>query len=271
MKLASRVILVAVAISVFCFTAFSQAAQVAIDPSRMSDKDPRNTAPTVGTGGAIGGPTGLFTVYDGKTLRKGEHTVSIAYSNYDRDPGNMDFTEIPVSFQIGLGNRFEVFYTTDVWRGVKVNSPRNISGTYLPDSPFSGIGTSFPAIVLAPDGNGANPLAGLAVFRPAGTQPFVAFPYTGGGAGTFGLNPPFTSGPFFGFCGFVPGCTAQLGPAFAGNSNGTFFPGVGSALGGILPGIVLNTVPITGGGVGANAPNSFTIQASYNPDRKSVV
>jgi hypothetical protein len=30
-----------------------------------------------------GGPTGLFTIYDGDTLRKGEFTFSIAYSNYD--------------------------------------------------------------------------------------------------------------------------------------------------------------------------------------------
>ncbi|MCA1608453.1 MAG: hypothetical protein LC730_03210, partial [Acidobacteria bacterium] len=35
-----------------------------------SARDPRNTAPTVGTGGPVGGPTGLFTVYDGQTLRK---------------------------------------------------------------------------------------------------------------------------------------------------------------------------------------------------------
>ena len=34
----------------------------------LSEKDDRNTAPTVGTGGAQGGPTGLFTVYDAKTL-----------------------------------------------------------------------------------------------------------------------------------------------------------------------------------------------------------
>ena len=62
MKLASRVILVAVAISVFCLTAFSQ-----VDLSRKSDKDPRNEAPTVGSGGSPGGATGLFVTFDGKT------------------------------------------------------------------------------------------------------------------------------------------------------------------------------------------------------------
>src|SRR5262245_26451533 len=161
MKLASRVITVAVAISVFCLTAFSQ-----VDGSRMGDKDPRNTAPTVGTGGSPGGATGLFVTWDGKTLRKGEHTLSVAYSNFDRDPGNMDFTEVPVSFQIGLSNNFEVFYNVDVWRGSKVNSIRNISGPYLPDGENRGLGTSYPAIILAPSGpNTPQPLVGRAIFR----------------------------------------------------------------------------------------------------------
>ena len=265
MKLASRVIIVAVAISVFCLTTFSQATT---DPNRKSERDPRNEAPTVGTGGSMGGPTGLFTVYDGKTLRKGEVTVSAAYSNYDRDPGNMDITEFPISIQIGITNKFEAFYNTDVWRGVKVNSPRNVSGMYLPDSRFGGLGTSLPAIVLAPDGSLANPLAGLPVYRPAGTAPFVAFPYTGGSAGNFGIDATIGAGRFFGFCGPTAVCVPTLGPAVTGNSNGTFFPGVGSAVGGILPGIVLSTVPLVGqtGAPAGTAPNVFTIQPSYNND-----
>ncbi len=74
---------------------FSMSAQTL----RPKDDD-RNTAPTVGTGGPPGGPTGLFTIYDGQTLRKGEFTFSAAYSNYDRDPGNVDITEVPVIFHI---------------------------------------------------------------------------------------------------------------------------------------------------------------------------
>jgi hypothetical protein len=229
----------------------------------MSEKDPRNTAPTVGTGGPAGGPTGLFTVYDGKTLRKGEHTLSIAWSNYDRDPGNMDFTEIPVSFQIALGNKFEVFYQTDVYRGVKVNSLRNISGTYLPNSEFN-----FPAIILAPNGTLSNPNAGNAVYRPAGTFPTVAFPFFGGGAGSFGFSLPNQPGQFFGFCAVNVQCAATIGSPGAGGANGSFFPGVGSAIGGILPGVVLNVVPLTGvtGAPAGTAPNVFTIAPSYNPD-----
>src|SRR5262245_1123366 len=63
------------------------------DKNARSAKDDRNIAPTVGTGGVVGGPTGLFTVYDGQTLRKGEWTLSAAWSNYDRDPGNVDITD----------------------------------------------------------------------------------------------------------------------------------------------------------------------------------
>src|SRR5437588_9951015 len=96
--------------------------------------DPRNQAPSVGTGGPTGGPTGLFTIYDGNTIRKGEYTFSIAYSNYDRDPGNVDITDIPASFNIGLNDHIELFFKTNAYRGIKVNSPLNLSGFYLPNS-----------------------------------------------------------------------------------------------------------------------------------------
>src|ERR671917_433315 len=122
--------------------------------TRRSEEDPRNTAPTVGTGGSVGGPTGLFTVYDGQTLRRGEYTFSIAYSNYDRDPGNVDITEIPVSFQIGVNDHLELFYGTDAYRGVKVNNPQNLSSFYLPNTThFVGVFPfrSAPAIILPPE------------------------------------------------------------------------------------------------------------------------
>ena len=66
--------------------------------------DPRNQSPSVGTGGPEGGPTELFSIYDGDSIRKGEFTSSAAYSNYERDPGNVDLTEIPLSFNIWLND-----------------------------------------------------------------------------------------------------------------------------------------------------------------------
>ncbi|HTK27224.1 MAG TPA: hypothetical protein VL327_11750, partial [Pyrinomonadaceae bacterium] len=91
MKLAIRAYVIALLLLTLVFAVSAQ------DKDKRSAKDNRNTAPTVGTGGPVGGPTGLFTVYDGQTLRKGEFTFSAAWSNFDRDPGNADFTEIPVS------------------------------------------------------------------------------------------------------------------------------------------------------------------------------
>ena len=116
--------------------------------------DPRNQAPTVGTGGPPGGPTGLFTIYDGDTLRKGEFTFSIAYSNYDRDPGDVDFSVIPLSFNVGLSDHVELFFSTEGYRGVKVNNPKHLSSFYLPNSQlFFGqtLLGSGPAIILSPE------------------------------------------------------------------------------------------------------------------------
>lgn len=234
-----------------------------------SEKDPRNIAPTVGTGGPVGGPTGLFTVYDGQTLRKGEWTLSVAFSNFDRDPGNADFSEVPVSFQIGLNDYLELFFNTDAYRGVKVNSPRNLSAFYLPNSQFR-FGTSLttaPAIVMAPQGSGTSQYPGWAIFRPQGNQTFVQFPYVGGNAGTFNLVNPFFSGPIFGFPTPANG-NALLGPPRVGGNGADNFPGIGSIYGGILPGIVLQTVGLTNaqGAAAGTAPSLFTLAPTYLPD-----
>ncbi len=78
-------------------------------------------------------PQVFLSIYDGQTLRKGEFTFSAAYSNYDRDPGDVDISEIPISFQIGLSDRLELFFNTDAYRGIKVNSPGNLSSFALPN------------------------------------------------------------------------------------------------------------------------------------------
>ena len=123
MKLPSKILFVAVAVVVISATAFSQ--------TLRPETDPRNISPTVGTGGTPGGPTGLFTIYDGDTLRKGEFTFSIAYSNWDRDPGNVDLTEVPVMFQIGINDQLELFFTTDAYRKVRAHNPQNLSGNTI--------------------------------------------------------------------------------------------------------------------------------------------
>src|SRR6202521_2657090 len=145
MRLANRVLLCVLAIFILSAVTSAQTSR--------SENDPRNQSPSVGTGGPPGGPTGLFTIYDGSTLRKGEYTFSIAYSNFDRDPGNVDLTEIPASFNIGLNDHLELFFNTTAYRGVKVNNPTNLSSFLLPNSQLffsqTGLGIG-PAIISAP-------------------------------------------------------------------------------------------------------------------------
>ena len=161
-------------------------------------------------------------------MRKGEFTFSAAYSNFDRDPGDVDIVEVPVSFQVGLNDYLELFFNTDAYRAIKVNSPRNLSGFYLPNS---NAGISFPAIVLG-TGNFSS------VFRPAGRQPFVQYPFSGG--------PGFVTFP-------------TLGSPSGGGNRASNYPLIGSPYGGILPGVVLQTAIIANG----QAPTSFAIAPSY--------
>src|SRR5436190_9761110 len=253
------------------------------------ERDPRNPSPSVGTGGPEGGPTGLFTIYDGSTLRKGEFTFSFAFSNYDRDPGNVDITDWPASFNVGLNDHLELFYKTNAYRGIKVNNPQNLSSFYLPNTQMYFSSTllgSGPAIILAPSGSNVGTLAGTAVFRPpfcpqcaptgplatyfSSGQPFVGFPFTGGLGPNFGVGPG-ARGTLFGFPGFnvTLGPPTTVGHTFGGADR---FPGVGSPVGSILPGIVLatTTLPATALTLPIIVPVTFTTAPSYLPDAPFV-
>ena len=271
MRLARRALWLALILLTLCAAASAQ--------TLRSEGDPRNIAPTVGTGGPPGGPTGLFTIYDGQTLRRGEFTFSVAYSNFDRDPGNVDIVEVPVSFQIGLSDHLELFFNTDAYRGVHVANPSNLSSFYLPNSQLylsiqcrTGLDAGCPTTGFFPNQLRSGgivvqtPNAAVTGFRFPGTIAripggpfFVPFPFTGGTAAGFG----FDRAP-------VP-FTATLGPAFGGNSNfdrAGNFPGIGSPVGSILPGIVLTTtiVPATLTTQRIIIPATFTIAPSYLPD-----
>lgn len=266
MRLARRAHVLALTLLVLC-------AAVSAQTLRPAD-DPRNTAPTVGTGGPVGGPTGLFTIYDGQTLRKGEFTFSIAYSNFDRDPGNVDITEVPLSVQVGLSDHLELFFSTEGYRGVKVNNPQNLSSFYLPNTAIftarrlntGALGPTMlqspGAIVLAPINNVG--IGQQALFRPVANQPFVQFPFIGGSAGNF-QN---------GFTGSNSGLVFTLGGPTGNNASGSRFgaaanfPGIGSIFGSILPGVVLTTrlVPGTSTTLAQVVPDTFTTAPSYLPD-----
>ena len=235
-----------------------------------SPQDPRNQAPTVGTGGPVGGPTGLFTIYDGDTIRKGEFTFSVAYSNYDRDPGNVDLVETPLSFNVGLNDHVELFFKTTGYRGIKVNNPQNLSSFYLPNSQlFFGatLRCTGAAIILAPERvSGTQNISGN-VFRPAGPpcnvggQPFRQFPFIGATGPNFGLTGNNIAPPF----------VSRIGTPFGGNGSfgaASNFPGMGSVVGSILPGIVFSTrvIPPNLTFAALTVPDVFTTAPSYLPD-----
>src|SRR5947209_3290166 len=109
------------------------------------------------------------------------------------DPRNVDITEVPLSFNIGLNDHIELFFKTTGYRGVKVNNPKNLSSFYLPNSQLFFGATllgSPPAIVLGGPVTNLSGFTGQSVFRPAFNQPFVQFPFVGGPAGTFGETGP---------------------------------------------------------------------------------
>jgi len=264
MRLATRVLLCALVIFVISVLGFGQ--------TLRPDTDPRNQAPTVGTGGTPGGPTGLFTIYDGDTLRKGEFTFSVAYSNYDRDPGNVDISVIPLSFNVGINDHLELFFSTEGYRGVKVNNPKNLSSFYLPNSQLffgSTLLCTGPAMILPPERvSGSTQLVGFSpLFRPPGPpcnvggQGFVQFPFVGGTGPNFGLTGNNIAPPFVSRLGAATGSSSNFGAA-------ANFPGVGSVVGGILPGIVLTTrvIPANLTFNTLTVPDLFTIAPSYLPD-----
>jgi Tfp pilus assembly protein PilV len=262
MKLATRVLISALVTLMLCAAVTAQ--------TLRSPQDPRNQAPAVGTGGPVGGPTGLFTVYDADTIRKGEFTFSIAYSNYDRDPGNVDLVVVPLSFNVGLNDHLELFFKTDGYRGIKVNNPTHLSSFYLPNSQLFFGATRLctgPAIIQAPERvTGATLISGT-VFRPAGPpcnvggQPFRQFPFIG------------ATGPNLGLTGnaIAPPYTSRIGAPFGGNGNfggASNFPGMGSPVGSILPGVVLSTrtIPANLTFNTLTVPATFTVAPAYLPD-----
>ena len=264
MRLATRALIAALTTLVLLAAVSAQ--------TLRSPQDPKNQAPTVGTGGPVGGPTGLFTVYDGQTIRKGEFTFSVAYSNYDRDPGNVDIVETPLSFNVGLNDHVELFFKTNGYRGVKVNNPQNLSSFYLPNSQlfFGSTLLCTGAAVIAPPErvSGSTALTGFSpLFRPAGPpcnvggQPFRQFPFIGATGPNFGLTGNNIAPPFVSRIGTPNGGNGSFGAA----SN---FPGMGSVFGSILPGIVLSTrvIPPNSTFAALTVPDVFTIAPTYLPD-----
>ena len=165
-----------------------------------STDDPRNQAPTVNGG------TGLFTVYDTQTLRKGEFNFGFFANHFHRDPGDLAWQVYPVNFQVGFNDYLEIFAHFEAQRVVSTGLPILLSGFYLPDQSL-----------FIVDRNGAR--------RPRGINParIVINPVTGQIVAVPSVSPPFSARP--------------------GGNDTAVYPGLGAPVGGILPALPPRDAP----------------------------
>jgi hypothetical protein len=172
-----------------------------------STDDPRNLAPTVNGG------TGLFTVYDAQTLRKGEFNFGFFANHFHRDPGDLAIQKYPVSFQVGFNDYLEFFVNFEAQQVISAGRPALLSGFYLPDVRTK----TLPAgrLVIVPGQNAASVLIG----DPCGNGGFPG-PCTVPGSRNLG---PFTARP-------------------SGNDTAVYV-GLGAPVGGILPALLPNVNP----------------------------
>jgi len=172
-----------------------------------STDDPRNQAPTVNGG------TGLFTVYDAQTLRKGEFNFGFYANHFHRDPGNIRFQVYPVNFQVGFNDYVEIFANFESYKTLTVGAPGLLSGFYMPDVRTKTLSTG--RLVVVPGQNSASVL----------------------------LSDPCGNGGFPGPCR-VPG-SLNIGPFTARptSNNTALYVGLGAPVGGILPALVPNVNP----------------------------
>lgn len=172
-----------------------------------SEDDPRNLAPTVNGG------TGLFTVYDAQTLRRGEFNFGFFANFFHRDPGDVRFQNYNANFQVGLSDWLEFFISLEAQRKVVVRRPEVLSGFYLPD---------VRTRTLAPGRVVIDPRSGV--------------------IGAF-ISDPCGNGGFLGPC--TRPNDLRFGPfqARPSGNDTAVYPGLGAPVGGILPAIPANVVP----------------------------
>jgi hypothetical protein len=70
------------------------------------------------------GSTGLFHLYLADTLRRGETSVGLNITRFNREPGDLDFTLFPASLTVGLHDRIEFFIAWETHRRVNGNALR---------------------------------------------------------------------------------------------------------------------------------------------------
>ncbi len=116
--------------------------------------DPRNQAPTVGTGGPREARPDSSPSTTATRCVRVSSLSALLTAITTATPATSTITVVPLSFNVGINDHLELFFSTEGYRGVKVNNPKHLSSFYLPNSQlFFGASTlgSGPAIILAPD------------------------------------------------------------------------------------------------------------------------
>ncbi len=67
------------------------------------------------------GSTGLFNLYVADTLRQGEFSISFAAHRFNRDPGDLQFTNFPLTLSVGLFKRIEFFASYEAYKRVRAD------------------------------------------------------------------------------------------------------------------------------------------------------
>ena len=168
------------------------------------------------------GGTGLFNTYSTRTLDAGEWSVGVFYNNYDRDPGDLDITEVPVNFTFGLAERWEAWVNLNAWRQVHADQPFLLSGygssavRAFPGYPFPPPHPRDPFVLFGPAFGGRD--GGAAFFPGTGAGGGGILPVVGRFGTPIITYPGFVLVTGFGFPGGAPG----TGPAIVADRPGYY-------------------------------------------------
>lgn len=171
--------------------------------------------------------TGLYGTMSVRTLRRGEWTVGVLWNNFDRDPGDIDINQIPVTLTVGLTNRLEVFGAVDLVQEVTTRQPFLLSGSSfnIGRFRFGGPGAD-PIRAFGPPRGGRE---GVAFFPRTQAPGGGILPSIGAFAGDFPGFGPFDRPSYYNDFPFFPFATDD-GARMSSSGLGNFTLGMKYAL-----------------------------------------
>ncbi|HET9129418.1 MAG TPA: hypothetical protein VFO86_00635, partial [Terriglobia bacterium] len=112
----------------------------AVRKQKRPPEDPTPNRPTRFNATTLGG-TGLLQAISPYTLSPGIAAVGASVTNYDRDPGDIDFFQYGIQGAVGLPKRMEFFVRTMPW--FRVNSA-NLNPLTFPVPPLDLFVDTYP-------------------------------------------------------------------------------------------------------------------------------